>query len=159
MDIRYAAVQNSAFRPPIVVRMKTMPTDLKLAVRVTPGDTFEWSQVLLARVSLSGTLELLTAAWERVLGYGRHEFEGKTLRQLMGSSRMAAADTVVAILDQNSMDPVDLTVRSRAGEAKCLRLHRRFDSYSDRIFILAEETAAPDVCAGRQTLQAARSHA
>jgi hypothetical protein len=59
------------------------------------------------------------------------------------------------------MDPVDLTVLSRDGNAKCLRLHRRFDSYSDRIFIMAEETAetgAPAVRAGRQTLQSAGAH-
>ena len=73
--------------------MKTIPTtqpsypdDLKLAVHVSPGDTYEWSKVLLARANTNGTLELLTAAWERVLGYGRHEFVGKTLRQLMRSS-------------------------------------------------------------------------
>ena len=65
--------------------------DLKLAVRVNPGDTFEWSKILLARANFNGTLELLTAAWERVLGYGRRELEGKTLGQLMGSSRTAAA--------------------------------------------------------------------
>jgi hypothetical protein len=138
--------------------MKTMPMDLRLAVRVSPGDTFEWSEVLLARVSFSGTLELLTAAWERVLGYGRHEFQNKTLCQLMGSSNTAAADAVVAILNQDNMEPVELTLLSRDGEAKCLRLHRRLDSYSDRIFIVAEETAAPFVRAGTQTRQAAGSH-
>jgi hypothetical protein len=106
---------------------------------------------MLARANFNGTLELLTAAWGRLLGYGRHEFEGKTLRQLMGSSKTAAADAVVAILDERNMNPVDLTVRSRAGEAKCLRLHRRLDAYADKVFILAEEAAAPAVRAGRQT--------
>jgi len=131
--------------------MKKMPMDLKLAVRVNPGDTFEWSKILLARANFNGTLELLTAAWERVLGYGRRELEGKTLGQLMGSSRTVAADTVVAILDECNMDPVNLTVLSRAGEAKSLRLHRRLDAYADKVFILAEEAAAPAVRAGRQT--------
>lgn len=133
--------------------MQTKPMDLKLAVHVSPGDTFEWSQVLLARASFSGTLELLTAAWERFLGYGRHEFEGKTLGELMGSDE-AAADAVVAILDERNMDPVELTLRSRAGEAKRLRLHRRLDEYGRRVMIVAEEaSAAPRaaVSAGRQT--------
>ena len=49
---------------------KDRPTDLRLAMQVTPGDTYEWSQVLLAQASFDGTLKLLTAAWERVLGYG-----------------------------------------------------------------------------------------
>ena len=42
------------------------------------------------------------------------------------------------------MDPVDLTVRSRGGEAKCLRLHRRHDAYTRKIFIVAEETSASE---------------
>jgi len=133
--------------------MKPMPMDLKLAVHVTAGDTFEWSQVMLARASINGTLELLTAAWERVLGYGRHEFEGKTLRHLMGSSPKAAADTVVAILDERNMDPVDLMLRSRDGDSKHLRLHRRLDEYGDRVHIVAEEVPVPAVRAGRQTAQ------
>jgi len=127
------------------------PVDFTLAVHVAPGDTYEWSKVMLARANFNGTLELLTAAWGRLLGYGRHEFEGKTLRQLMGSSKTAAADAVVAILDERNMNPVDLTVRSRAGEAKCLRLHRRLDSYTRKMFIVAEEAPAPAVRAGRQT--------
>jgi hypothetical protein len=135
----YADAQIAHLYRPIVVGMNRMPMDLKLAVHVTAGDTFEWSRVLLARANFSGTLELLTAAWERVLGYGRHEFEGKTLRQLMGSDALAAARVVVAILDERNMNPVDLTVRSRAGEPKRLRLHRRLDEYANRVMIVAEE--------------------
>lgn len=118
--------------------MKT-PVDFTLAVRVNPGDTYEWSKVLLARAHFDGTLELLTAAWERVLGYGRREFAGKTLRQLMGT-RKPAAPTVAAILDHENMAPVELTVRCRDGKEKHLRLHRRFDPYEHKMFIVAEET-------------------
>jgi hypothetical protein len=133
---------------PIVQGMKAIPVacfsvppvDFTLSVHVTAGDTFEWSNVLLAKAHGDGTLELLTAAWERFLGYGRHEFEGKTLRQLTGSGATAAAGMVVAILDERDMQPVDVTLRSRAGEAKSLRLHRRLDPHTGRIFILAEET-------------------
>ena len=130
------------------VRMQTIPmakpsshpADFTLAVHVGPGDTYEWSNVLLARADLNGTLELLTAAWERVLGYGPHEFKGKTLCQLIWSSQTAAADAVAAILDERNMGPVDLTVRCRGGEAKCFRLHRRLDAYANKMFIVAEET-------------------
>jgi hypothetical protein len=138
--------------------MHTIPADLKLAVRVSPGDTFEWSKVLLARANFTGKLELLTAAWERVLGYGRHEFDGKTLRELMACDEASAADAVEAILDEGNLRPVDLTVRTRAGEARCLRLHRRLDEYGHRIMILAEENPAPAVCAGRQTTPAIGPH-
>jgi hypothetical protein len=116
------------------------PRDFTLAVHVSPGDTYEWSKVLLARAHFDGTLELLTAAWELVLGYGRHEFEGKKLSQLMGSHKTDAAGVVVAILDEHNMNPVDLTLRSRGGEARRLRLHRRLDAYAHKVFIVAEET-------------------
>jgi hypothetical protein len=118
------------------------PVDFRLAVHVSPGDNYEWSKVLLARANFNGTLELLTAAWERALGYGRAEFEGKTLCQLMWSSKTAAAGAVAAILDERNTDPVDLTVRCRGGEAKCFRLHRRHDEYWHKIFIVAEEIPA-----------------
>src|SRR2546423_5503254 len=84
------------------------PQDLQLCVAVSPGDTYEWSKVLLARARLDGTLELLTAAWERLLGYGRREFTCKTLGELMGSSKPAATAAVAAILDQKNSDPVEV---------------------------------------------------
>jgi hypothetical protein len=120
---------------------KPWPTDLKLAVHVTPGDTYEWSQVLLARARFDGTMELLTAAWEKVLGYGRQEFAGKTLGNLMRSARPAAV--VAAILDENSAAPVDLTLSCRSGAAKRFRLHRRVDDYLRQVFIVAEERLSP----------------
>jgi hypothetical protein len=150
-DAAYAAAQIAGARAASVPPMEPIPRDLKLAVHVSPGDTYEWSKVLLARANVN-TLELLTAAWEKVLGYGRHELEGKTLRQLMGPSQTAATEAVVAILDQRNMDPVDLTVHSRAGEARRLRLHRRFDAYTHKMFIFAEEGPARTVRASTQTV-------
>jgi PAS domain S-box-containing protein len=116
------------------------PRDFTLAVQVS-ADTYEWSKVLLARAHSNGKLELLTAAWEMVLGYGRRELVGKTLSQLMGSTNTESADVVLAILDERNTDPVELTLRSRSGEAKRLRLHRRLDAYANKVFIVAEETA------------------
>jgi PAS domain-containing protein len=95
------------------------------------------SKVLLARAGFDGTLELLSAAWEKVLGYARHEFGGKTLCQLTASDKPAAV--VAAILDSENMAPVELTVRCRDGRPKRLRLHRRFDGEERKMFIVAEE--------------------
>ena len=116
------------------------PIDLTLAVHVIPGDTYEWSgpRFCSHRASFRGTLEFLTAAWERALGYGRHEINGKTLGKLMRSRRPAAA--VAAILDERNADPVDLTLRCRSGAAKRFRLHRRIDDYLGEVFIVAKET-------------------
>jgi len=116
------------------------PVDFALAHHVSPGDTYEWSKVLLARANFDGTFEFLTAAWERMLGYGRHEFKGKTLGQLLGPDKLAAAGAVAAILDVHSMAPVDLTLCCRGGKSRSLRLHRRLDTYTRSVFIVAEET-------------------
>jgi hypothetical protein len=126
-----------------VARRAIQPTDLALAMRLTPGATYDGSQVLLAKASFGGTLELLTAAWETVLGYRSHEIAAKTLGGLMRSGTPAAL--VAAILDEHNPDPVDLTLRCRSGAAKRFRLHRRFDDYLREVFILAEETPSPAV--------------
>jgi PAS domain S-box-containing protein len=116
------------------------PVDFALAHHIRPGDTYEWSNVLLAKANLDGTLQFLTAAWERVLGYGRYEFKGKTLCQLMASDKKAAAGVVAAILDERDMSPVDVKLRCRGGRTRLLRLHRRLDTYTHSVFIVAEET-------------------
>ena len=135
--------------------MQTIPRDFKLAVHASPGDTYEWSEVLLARAHCDGTLELLTAAWGRMLGYGRYEFSGKTLGHLMHSGERLAA-TVAAILDDANMDPVDVTLRCRRGETKTLRLHRRYDAHTPQMFIFAEEVVAEEVPARRVRVGALR---
>jgi hypothetical protein len=114
----------------------TYPADFALAVYSGRGGMFS-SNVLLARAGFDGTLELLSAAWETVLGYRCREFGGKTLCQLTGSSTPAAA--VAAILDQENTDPVELTLRCRNGRPKRLHLHRRFDDADQKVFIVAEE--------------------
>ena len=116
------------------------PDDFQLAVLATPGITFEWSKVLLARAHFNGTLELLTAAWERVLGYGREEFAGKTLHELM---RSAKPSPIVAAILSRTTEPVDLTLHTKDGQPKRLRLHRRYDKDDLKIFIVAEETHEP----------------
>lgn len=117
----------------------------KLAVVLNPEDSYEWTSILLARTGSDGTLELLTAAWERLLGYGRRELEGKALSELMAAERRAdgpIAHAVAAIFDARSMASVDLTLRCRGGERKSLRLHRRPHSSAHTIYIVGEETSA-----------------
>ena len=117
----------------------------KLAVRPHPEDSYEWASILLARTGPDGTLELLTAAWERLLGYGRRELEGKALCELMVAERSAdelIARAVAAIFDERSMASVELTLRCRGGKRKSLRLHRRLHSAAHTIYIVGEETSA-----------------
>ncbi|HZM47178.1 MAG TPA: PAS domain-containing protein [Burkholderiales bacterium] len=110
-----------------------------MAVAARRGLTYHRSNVLLAKACFDGTLELLTAAWQRLLGYGHQEFSGKTLHQIMEPDRPVAA-VVAAIFDERNPAPVELKVRSSDGQCKCLKLHRRFDPYERTVFIVAEET-------------------
>ena len=106
------------------------------------ADSYELSNVLLARAGFDGTLELMTSGWERALGYARQEFDGRTLLQLMWSNRRSAEAAVAAILDKRDMAPVEVRVRCRDGLAKGFRLHRHYDRLERLMYIVAEELAA-----------------
>ena len=119
---------------------ESAPYDLRLSVFVSPGLTYQRSNLLLARAHFSGTFQFLTAAWERLLGYEAHEFVGKTLRQLIVPAAQVAARAVDAILDEANMAPVDVEVRCRDGRISRLKLHRRFDPHEQNMYIVAHET-------------------
>jgi PAS domain-containing protein len=114
---------------------------LRLVLHDKLSDSYESSKVLLAKASFDGTLQLLTSAWERVLGYRREEFNGKTLFDLMWSQGSAAAATA-AILDEWDMGPVGLRVRCGNGRGKGLTLHRLHDRDEHMMYIVAEEIPA-----------------
>ena len=116
------------------------PIDLRLIVHDTLSDSYESSTVLLAKAGFDGTLQLLTSAWERVLGYGREEFKDKTLSHLMWSDPRSTAAAAAAIMDRLNMGFVDLRLRCRDGRGKCLTLHRLYDKDEHMIYIVAEET-------------------
>src|SRR5687768_8671420 len=112
-----------------------LPTDFSLVFHESPSDSYELSSVLLATADFDGTLRLLTSGWERLLGYGRQELKGKTLLDLLWSDHRGAAAAVAAILERVTMGPVELRIRCRNGQGKCLRLHRRFDRQERMIYI------------------------
>jgi hypothetical protein len=140
-------------------------TDVKLSVVIHPQDGYEWSGILLAKANSDRTLELLTRAWERVLGYGRRELDGKALRTLMAAEREADglfATAVDAIFDERSTASVELTLRCRNGARKLLRLHRRLDAATGTIYIVGEEvpsSMSPSALAARRGAPANRRSA
>ena len=116
--------------------------DLRLVLHDTLSDSYEMSQVLLARAGHDGTLELLTAGWRQVLGYGRGEVGRHTLLELMWSNRRTTASAVAAILDESDLAPVVVRIRCRDGRAKGFRLHRHYNRTERLMYIVAEEIAA-----------------
>jgi hypothetical protein len=123
-------------------RRKKPLTDLDLALPLSQGDTYEWSKIMLARANFDGTLELLTAAWGRALGYGREELKRKTLGDLMCCGAPATTATVAHILDEHDANSVKVTLHCRDGRGKNFDLHRRHDPHGHKVYLMAEETFA-----------------
>lgn len=121
------------------------PIDLRVVVHDTLSDGYELSKVLLAKAGFDGTLQLLTSAWERVLGYRRGEFKDKTLLDFMWSNPRSTAAAAAAIMDVLNMGSVDLRLRCANGRGKCLTLHRLYDKDEHMMYIVAEEAPAERV--------------
>jgi PAS domain-containing protein len=113
-----------------------------LSIVLNPEDRCDRASILLARTGSHGALELLSAAWERLLGYGRGGLHGQSLGQLMAAERTAdrrIADVEAAIFDEHSMASVELTLRCRSGARKRVRLHRRLHASAHTIYIVGED--------------------
>jgi hypothetical protein len=116
------------------------PTDLSLVLHHSHSASYETSDVLLARASAGGGLQLLTRGWERTLGYLPEELSDMTLMQLMEFDPCSAAAAVEAILDERDLRPLGLSLRCGNGLAKGFKLHRHYDRQVHTMYILAEET-------------------
>lgn len=117
-----------------------LTADLILVLSVRPGKMCRQSNVMLARVCRSGTFELLTAAaWADALGYLPDELSGKSLRQLLQLEKGAAGKFVAALLDEEDIRPLEVTLRCKDERRKCFRLYRQFDPYGQAVFVVADE--------------------
>ena len=117
------------------------PTDLNVVLHHSHSASYEMSDVLLARASAEGGLQLLTRGWERTLGYLPEELGDMTLRQLMKFDARSGAAAVEAILDERDLRPLGLSLRCGNGLVKGFKLHRHYDRQVDTMYILAEETS------------------
>ena len=114
--------------------------DLMLVVSATSVRSCSESELMMARVRPSGRFELLSAAaWGRALGYPPEELSGKSLRELMRHEESVAGRLLAGLLDDQDAKPVDVTLCCKDAQRKFFRFHRRFDWYSDTIYILADE--------------------
>jgi PAS domain-containing protein len=119
--------------------MRLLP-DLILCV--SSAKTCSESRLMLARVRRSGSFELLAAgAWASALGYLPAELSGKSLRQLMTLEHRAAAAALAALLDEEDVHPVEVTLRCKDERRKRFRFYRRFDAYDQSVFLVADEVS------------------
>ena len=112
--------------------------DLVLVLSVSPGKACAGSSVMMARVRPGGLFELLSVrAWTRALGYAPDELSGKPLRELI--EKPAASRVVSALLEDQEVQPMEVTLRCKDERRKSFRLHRRFDPYQDAMYVVADE--------------------
>jgi len=113
-----------------------------LILCVSSAKTCAESGVMLARVRRSGKFELLTAAaWAHALGYLPDELNGRSLCELMQLETSAAREVVSALLDEEDVQALEVTLRCKDERRKCFRLYRRFDPYVQAVFIVADEVS------------------
>ena len=114
------------------------------------------SDVFLARLTPVGALQLLSSAWESLLGYAQGELNGRRLLDTLPPTRRALGEAALRhLLSPQDADPVAIELARRDGTMLCMYCHRRFDPYDATLFI-AGEPAAITVAASRASSAPAR---
>lgn len=140
LSLMYDSAQTAPAAGSYRSSMMRLLADLMLVLCVNPGKACEESDVMMARVRPSGLFELLSAAaWARALGYAPDELSGKSLCELMPLEKPAAGCVVAALLDDEDAQPLEVTLRCKDERSKRFRFHRRFDSYQNTIYLVADE--------------------
>lgn len=140
LSLMYDSAQTAAAARIYRSSLMRLLADLMLVLSVNPGKACEESDVMIARVRSSGLFELLSAAaWARALGYTTDELSGKPFCELMPLEKPAAGRVVAALLDNRDAQPLDVTLRCKDEQPKRFRFHRRFDSYQDALYVVADE--------------------
>jgi hypothetical protein len=107
-----------------------------------PRRGFENLQVLLAQAWLAqAQIELLSPAWQ-ALGYRDNELNGARLCALIALPQADACAMVRLLLDTSVTCPVEFSLRCPRSERR-FRWYRQFDPYTNSVFLLGDEHAAP----------------
>ena len=99
---------------------------------------FRTHEVCLACLHRDGRLELLTGAWESLLGFRQAELDGRWLHSLLAGERGAARAALQRLLDPLASDPVVMEVRTKEGSVRGLRVYRHFDPYEPSLYFACE---------------------
>jgi hypothetical protein len=105
------------------------------------------SEVCLACLHADARFELLTGAWDALLGYPHGELEGCTLAQLLAGGPAGAAASLRRLLDRTLADPVRVDVRLRNGAVRPVLVYRRFEESAPSVYFACEpfEGAGPAI--------------
>ena len=154
---------SQAVRGPASLLPRTAVDNIVIACR-KPYPAYERLDLLLARFGRTGRFEILSAAWERVLGYGCAELDGRPLFELIHLPRRSARRLILMVLDENEACPIAFSLSRKDGKQVPLQWYRRFDAYDERIFIAGDPLAGaarasapryPVVCRAQATRRGA----
>jgi PAS domain S-box-containing protein len=142
MKFQVRAIRRSASLLPL--------TDLDNIViaRRKPCPAYGGLDLLLARFGRAGSFEILSAAWERVLGYGRAELDGRPLLGLIQLPRRSAHRLVLMLLDESEPCPIAFSLTRKDGTEVQLQWYRRFDAYDESVFIAGDPLAGDPLAGG-----------
>ncbi len=118
-----AALQSVADREDVVVVCRK------------PYPAYTGLDVLLARVHADGRFELLSEAWEAILGFRGEELDGKSLFTLLPLDERSARALLRRITDPREPDPLVFEIVCKSAGPLRMHWHRRFDEYTDTVFI------------------------
>ena len=90
--------------------------------------------VCLACLYRDGRFELLSGAWESMLGFTPGELDGRRFASLVARGRSGRA-VLRRIVDEREPDPLHLELRCKNGASLPLAVYRRFDAYDGSVFI------------------------
>jgi hypothetical protein len=97
--------------------------------------------ICLAVLRPDGFLELLSPAWESLLGFSRRELDGRQLFAMFPPAAGSPRALLRRIVDPAAPDPVRVDLCQRSGAPRPLVWHRRFDDYDSTLFIVGEAAA------------------
>ena len=142
LSTMYDSAQTGSATPSYRLAVMRLLRDLILIPCASPGTACETTEVMMARVRPTGIFELLSAAaWAKALGYALNELSGKSLSELMPLETPAAGEIVAALVDKKDVRSLRVTLRCKDQRRKCFRFHRRFDPYSDAMYVVADEVS------------------
>ena len=123
------------YAPPFIC---ILPERIVLRCRL-PYPRYVRSDVFLARLTRGGTLQLLSGAWQRRLGFAHSELDGRPLLEMLPQARRAPGEAALRdLLSPEHADPVTIELAHRDGTTLRMRCHRRFDPYDVSLFIAGE---------------------
>jgi PAS domain-containing protein len=122
-----------------------------------PFPAYTGLDVLLARIHADGRFELLSAAWEKALGFDCAELNGRSLFALLSIDEGSARALLRRVTDPAEPEPLVFDVRCKGGEILRMRWNRRFDQYADAVYVAGQRDGSGNQSSEKERTKASDS--